>query len=521
MAWAPAPQKREQMVLFSRSLDDAVAPDHAVRLCDELLGRLDWTAWERAYDGVLGQPAIHPRVLAALILYGLLVRIRSSRKLEEAPQVRLDFLWLLEGRTIDHTTISKFRQQHAAELKGLFVQVGLLARQLGWLALEQLAYDGTRLRANNRRSGTRTPAELQEAQAELARKFAELEAQAAAEDARDEEAFAAAGARATELADVARRREQVDAALAELARMQAAGETIPQRLPLTDPQSRVTPNKEGGFAPNYTPLATVDAGSGLIVAVDVISSTNEDVHLLPQLAAVQEDFGLSAPPPELLADGAMPTGPNLAALEAAGVTLFAPIPLPDPANPAFRDDPRQPVPPEQWDRLPMTRKKKSQLDKSAFVYDAEEDCYWCPQGQPLPRVHQTSEARGGGRAERGRYKADPAACAACPLFQRCVQPGAKQRQVTRDQHDDQRARLARRMAQPEAQTKYQRRREVAERPFATIKEHFGARRFLLRGLDRVRTEWRWLATAFNLHRLMALLRSARAGPAPPPIGAPL
>jgi hypothetical protein len=44
-----------------------------------------------------------------------------------------------------------------------------------------------------------------------------------------------------------------------------------------------------------------------------------------------------------------------------------------------------------------------------------------------------------------------------------------------------------------------------------IKHHYGARRFLLRGLDRVRQEWQWLATAFNLDRLMSLFRS-RAGP---------
>ena len=34
---------------------------------------------------------------------------------------------------------------------------------------------------------------------------------------------------------------------------------------------------------------------------------------------------------------------------------------------------------------------------------------------------------------------------------------------------------------------------------------------MLRGLEQVRTEWRWLATAFNLHKMISLLR-ARAGP---------
>jgi len=136
------------LVLFAARLDDALPADHTVRLLDEILGRLDWSTWEAAYHGRRGQSPIHPRALAAAILYGLLKRIRSSRAWEEALTVRLDFRWLVEGRTIDHTTLSEFRRRHAAALKDLFVQVALVARQSGLLPLAQLAYDGTRIRAN-------------------------------------------------------------------------------------------------------------------------------------------------------------------------------------------------------------------------------------------------------------------------------------------------------------------------------------------------------------------------------------
>jgi hypothetical protein len=155
--------------------------------------------------------------------------------------------------------------------------------------------------------------------------------------------------------------------------------------------------------------------------------------------------------------------------------------------------------------------KQPRLDKAAFVYDATQDCYWCPHGQKLSPAHKTSEMRSAGRVERTRYKAAVTDCAACPLRARCLQPSAKQRQITRDQYDPHRERLAQRMATPEGQAKYALRKAVGERPFAIIKHHFDGRRFLLRGLQNVRTEWRWLATAFNLQRLISLLR-ARAGP---------
>jgi hypothetical protein len=69
------------------------------------------------------------------------------------------------------------------------------------------------------------------------------------------------------------------------------------------------------------------------------------------------------------------------------------------------------------------------------------------------------------------------------------------------------------MLTDEAKEKYSRRCHPGERPFAMIKHHFGARRFLLRGLDQVRQEWLWLVSAFNLHRLFGLIHS---GADPPP-----
>jgi transposase len=521
MDWSKAPQRRDQLVLFPTRLDEAVGADHCVRLLDEILSRLDWSAWEACYDLTRGQPPIHPRILAGVILYGLLKRIRSSRALEEALQVRLDFRWLVEGRSIDHTTISEFRRKNAAALKDTFVQIGMVAREMGCLPLESLAFDGTRVRANNRKTGTRTPDRLRELKKELAEKFAELEAKNKATDNQDEERLGNESDHtlSKELADIERRREQVDAALAELDRLEKADATIPKRIPITDPQSRLTPNKEGGFAPNYTPLATVDVDSGLIVSADVISNTNEDKHLISAIADVQEQFGLDAPPPEVLADSMMASGENLAECDKRGIDLYSPLQgSSDASNPALRDDPTQPVPAEDHDRLPtktVNRQgvKSKQLEKQAFVYVAEEDCYRCPEGKSLPYVHTTSEKRRGCRRERRRYKAAAEDCAECPLRGLCLQGNAKLRTISREQHESYREAHAVKMSTDEAKKKYSRRRHPGERPFAVIKHVFGARRFLLRGLEQVKQEWQWLATAFNLSRLIGLIGG---GTGPPP-----
>lgn len=518
--WSQPVETRDQLVLFPHRLDESIPSSHPVRLLDEILGQLDWSGFEAFYHGMRGQPPIHPRVLSGAILYGLMTRIRSTRALEDALQIRLDFRWLVEGRSIDHSTLSKFRHQHGEPLKQLFIQVGLVARQAGMLPLEILAFDGTRVRANSRRSGTRTPDELVAWKAELTAKYTELEQRLAAEDLRDAQHQVERDALYEELAQTAQRRKIVEAALEELARVEAAGETVPSRLPLTDPQSRVTPNKQGGFAPNYTPLATVDAQSGLIAACDVIAMTNEDHYLVSQLEQVQADYQLPQAPPEMLADGMMGTKGNLRDLAERHVTLYSPSELlPAAENPVTRADPTQPVPSERWEQLPskLVKRQKGttpavmQLSKESFVYDATQNCYWCPAGKKLTAQQHTKEKLASGEQVRTRYRANPADCAECPLRTRCLQVTAKRREVSRYEDDSFLEELAERMATPAAKEKYALRRHAGEWPFAILKQHWGVRQFLLRGLEKVRTEWRWLATAFNVWRLICHTRN-RAGP---------
>ena len=189
----------------------------------------------------------------------------------------------------------------------------------------------------------------------------------------------------------------------------------------------------------------------------------------------------------------------------------------DPDNPALRSHPTQPVPAELIDCLPTVSikrdgRKTTQFSKQAFVYDRENNCYHCPQGKTLLFSGTSTAPRAGGmKIVRRRVKASPDDCQACPLLAMCVAGKAKQRTLSREPHESLRETHARKMATEAAQEIYAGRRHPGERPFAVIKQAFGARSFLLRGLKHVRQESRWLASSFNLDRLMSLMRS-RAGP---------
>ena len=57
------------------------------------------------------------------------------------------------------------------------------------------------------------------------------------------------------------------------------------------------------------------------------------------------------------------------------------------------------------------------------------------------------------------------------------------------------------MATEDAKKAYRQRQQLVEPVFGIMKEQQGARRFLLRGVENVLSEWTLLATAFNLRTL--------------------
>ena len=71
--WADSPLDRRQTPLgrWFPTLDAMIAPNDPVRLLDEVLQAVDWKDWEEKYRRQKGQPPIHPRHIAAAILYGM------------------------------------------------------------------------------------------------------------------------------------------------------------------------------------------------------------------------------------------------------------------------------------------------------------------------------------------------------------------------------------------------------------------------------------------------------------------
>jgi hypothetical protein len=379
---------------------------------------------------------------------------------------------------------------------------------MGLVRLNVVALDGTRVKANSSRHATASAKTLENRLAGLDQEIERLVAAAEAEEAAERNLLGdetSSSRLPRDLANVKKRqaalREALRAAHEADARRIACGESKkgPAKVPVADPQSAVMPNKEGGYAPNYTPMAAVDGAAGLIVDADVVAVASESDTTVPTVERIAQTFG--ARPGQVLADAGHGSGATLEALAAAGVDAV--IPPEGRATPAgvVREDGSRPVPPSEWAALPRTG-PKGKLDRAAFLYDKARDGYWCPAGRLLTYSHSSTQERHGGAARYRTYQSSD--CGGCPLAATCLSKSGAPRSVSRDQHEARREAMRAHLATDEGRAAYRRRAPLAEGTMAGLKAVLGVRQFLLRGLEGVRTEWQWVCVAFNLKKLIAL-----------------
>lgn len=255
-------------------------------------------------------------------------------------------------------------------------------------------------------------------------------------------------------------------------------------------------------------MAAADGHCGMIVDCDVIAGSSEARTVLPTVDRIEETFDQT--PERFLADGAFATGENLSGLASREVEAFMPVPSTQDAeeNPAVRADRRQPVPASDWAKLPRQRQGKRKLDRSAFVYDGESDCYFCPTGRKLAFVGTKAKSRvTSSDSIYRRYRCE--SCEGCGLAGDCLSGRSRRRTVSHDQHEIHRAATVARVKSAEGRRTYARRAWLAETPNAVIKTCMGLRQFLLRGLEKTGTEWLWACTAFNLAKLVRAIASLR------------
>ena len=145
-------------------------------------------------------------------------------------------------------------------------------------------------------------------------------------------------------------------------------------------------------------------------------------------------------------------------------------------------------------------KQKKPYRAENMAYDSKADQYICPQGKKLNYIF-TKEVRSdnGYASERRVYECED--CSACPVKEECTRSKNHRRIYRGKELILLRQTAHERLMSPRG-VKHRRKRGIeVEAVYGQIKQNMGFRRFMLRGLDKVSTEWGILCMAHNLSKM--------------------
>jgi transposase len=428
---------RTQGTLFPVTLNELIPQDHVCRVMDAFVDGLDMVGlgFERAEPGETGRPGYDPRDLLKLYLYGYLQQVRSCGVGERMSTQR--------GGDVAAESPCPRSQKHrrvpahaqrSSDAGGSGVDSLCAFPAAG--ARRVGAVDGSKFRAVSSVGSVR--------EREAVKRYLE----------------------SLESAD------QDQELVVEPSKVAEALKKLQQHR---EPEAHFMRANSGAKVPAYNVQAAVDSEHALIVAHQVTTEATDNRCLLPMAEAAQAAVSGPGQVLHVVADAGYSNGEQAEACESRGILPHVP------ANRGVNN--------QGGGKL---------FDRSAFVYQREQDRFVCPAGQTLKR-DQIS------RKDRSVYYAGrPEICGACPLKSRCT-VGA-QRMVSRHWNDEALQRMQQR-ATPEAMRL---RRSTVEHPFATLKCHiFGHPRFLLRGRRGAQAEMSLAVIVYNLKRMMNVLGRPR------------
>jgi hypothetical protein len=264
-----------------------------------------------------------------------------------------------------------------------------------------------------------------------------------------------------DLGTKARLKEKVQAAIQQI-EQQESSHLHPQ-----EPEARRM-RTEGPNRFAYNAQAAVDSKKQIVTAAEVNNQENDQALLVPMIEAAGANTGQSCP--KTLADTGYSTGQQLAQAQARELEVLAPL-------------------------NKRVEGENNPYHSSQFRYVAEKDLVICPQQQEL-KFHHRRQRNG---VELKVYR-NSQACAGCRVRSLCTSE-RQGRGVDIGPYSEAIAQHRAKMRDPAQRELLKQRSRIVEPVFAQIKENGGFRRWTLRGLKNVQTQWSMLCATWNLQKI--------------------
>ena len=444
------PSDRLTSFLLPPSVDEWLPERHLARFIVEVIENLDLTTMSKSYRGT-GSASYHPAPLLGLLVYGYATGVFSSRKLERATYDSVAFRFIAANDHPDHDTIATFRRRFLKEIEALFVKVLLLAREMGVLKMGTLALDGTKIHANASRHRALSYEHAGKIEAQLKEEVAELLAKAEAADQTD----VPDGMSIPE--ELARRQDRLEKLAVAKAKIEArAAERYARELTEHEAKlaAREAKTAATGKKPRGKPPQPPVQGP---LPKDQINLTDEESRIMP------------------VAGGGFEQCYNAQAVVTADSMLVIAADVVQAPNDKQQIEPML----NQIGGLPDSLGKAERLLADTGYFSAA-NVAACEAAGIAPLIAM------------GRQPHHP------PVGEFfCDDPLAPENPTPVEA-------MAHRLKTRAGRELYALRKQIPEPVFGIIKSVMGFRQFLLRGIDKVRGEWRHVTMAWNLKRMFVL-----------------
>jgi transposase len=184
------PYTPRQAFLLPPSPLEWLPEGHLALFILDMVQQLDLSTIYAHYERELrGYPPHDPQMMVALLLYGYCVGVPSSRKIERKTHEDVAFRVIAGGGHPDHSRISDFRRVHLEALAGLFVEILRLCQKAGLVKLGSVALDGTKVKANASKHKAMSYERMKNDEQRLREKVSELLAKAEQVDEEEDAVF--------------------------------------------------------------------------------------------------------------------------------------------------------------------------------------------------------------------------------------------------------------------------------------------------------------------------------------------
>lgn len=509
------PYAQHQLSMLPLDLDTLIPPNHMVRVVDRAIESMNTQPLFDRYPGG-GTSAYHPVMLLKVIVYAYADKIYSSRKIAKATRENINFMWLTGNVQLDFMTINRFRSERLnGIIDDIFTEVVELLLREDYIKFENYFLDGTKIEANAGKyswvwgkSTARYKENLKKKVMEHLMAINIIEQEEADEYGKSDlpemgnkpinsESIREAAAKINEKLEANPKDRALKKAkkaiekdyLPRIEKYEKQEEILEERRSYskTDTDATFMRMKEdhmrnGQLKPGYN--VQMGTENQFVTGFSVHQRPGDTSCMKPHLEGLKGLHGRL--PQNIVADAGYGSEENYEFLESESVAHFV-----------------------KYNTFHKEKTKKWQKDATRvqnWYYVRERDEYICGYGRYLGFVYEQKQKSDNGYESTVRvYECE--GCSDCPLRDQCVKgkkPDAD-RKIYINRRLSELKKIANANLTSEKGILMRSKRPIeVESAFGDIKGNFGVRRFLLRGLEKVKIEWGLYSIGHNMRKMAAI-----------------